>query len=172
MVMKRHLPQSDNEEIITDASGNGSVAVTLKNPYPHTDYGVHVTPQEADNEGNYEVVSKTKIGFTIAVTGAERKCTEVIDASSVAITFADADPDTITRASGDWTVLFAVGDIITISDDGSDVNAGSYEIAVITSTVITLIASDELTAESNVADTFTIVNDRGVEISWIGQRNS
>lgn len=172
MVLRRHLAQSDNEEIITDASGDGSVSVALKNPYPNTNYAVLVTPQEADNVGEYEVVSKTVSGFDIAVSGAERKCTEIIDASGNAITlndntqevidasgntitFADADPDTIVRTSGDWTDRFAVGDSITISDDGSDVNAGTYEIATVVALTITLIGSDELTAEVNSTDTFT-----------------
>lgn len=71
---------------------------------------------------------------------------ETIDGGSVTVTFADADPDTITRGSGDWTSTFVDGQKIGVS--GTDSNDGVYTIDGITATVITLVASDTLTAET------------------------
>lgn len=174
MVLRKHLSQSDNEEIITDKDGHGSVAVTLKNPYSNLAYAVVVTPQEADNAGKYEITSKTKLGFTIGVTSSEKKSTEeinagsvtltfndrtqeVIDASGNSITFADANPDTVVRNSGDWTDTFAVGDVVTFFDDGSDTNGGTYTISAVVALTMTLtLTDDELSAEVNTTDTFTI----------------
>jgi hypothetical protein len=170
MVLRRHLSQSENVEIVTDVSGNGSLAVTLKNPYPHTDYAVVVTPQQADNDGEYEVVSKTKTGFSIAVTGSEHKSQEVINTTGNTVTFADADPDTITRASGDWTTLFSVGDKITVLNSTS--NDGVYTIATVTALVITLVAADSLAAETQTTETaLTFTTDNGVDVSYIAKRN-
>ena len=171
MVLRRHLPESDIEQLITDASGHGSVVVTFDNPLPHTDYVVMLTPQQADGTGIYEVITKLKTGFTIAVTGSEHISTEIINATGNTITFADADPDTITRASGDWTTLFAVGDVITITNSTS--NDGSYTIASLTSTVITLVTADTLAAETNTTVTnITFVTDNGADIGWLSNRNS
>ncbi len=62
------------------------------------------------------------------------------------VTFADADPDTITRATGDWVADgFRVGDIIVVS--GTVSNDGSYVVTTVTTTVLTLATADELTAE-------------------------
>lgn len=189
MVQSREIPQTGTGEVITDANGDGTVAITFKEPMNTTNYYADAGIQEADITGNVTIGSKTKLGFTAVLDGSAVISTEVIDASgnaitlndmsqevidasgvnltlndmsqevidasSVNITFADADPDTITRASGDWTTRFAVGDIITSFDDGSDTNGGTYEIAVVTTTVITLIGSDALSNEANTTDTFT-----------------
>lgn len=61
------------------------------------------------------------------------------------LTFADADPDTITRAAGSWiTDGFEAGMLITVDSASND---GTFTIASLTATVITLIGSDTLVAE-------------------------
>lgn len=68
------------------------------------------------------------------------------------LTFADANPDTITRASGSWVDDgFQEGDQITV--EGSADNNGTFTIAGLTATVITLVAGDALTAEVITAAT-------------------
>lgn len=58
-----------------------------------------------------------------------------------------ANPDTITDSAGGFTAAgFAVGQEITIS--GSATNDGTYTIAAVTDTVITLIDDDELATEA------------------------
>lgn len=66
------------------------------------------------------------------------------------LTFADADPDTITRSTGSWlSEGFAAGDQIRVS--GSTSNDGDYTIASLTATVLTLVATDTLAAEGPVS---------------------
>jgi hypothetical protein len=84
-----------------------------------------------------------------------------IDATGNTITFTEggASKDTITRASGSWiTDGFEVGDVFTVTDDGAATNAGTYTIFSLTATVITLIAADDVAAETNTLDTFTFTN--------------
>lgn len=65
---------------------------------------------------------------------------------SPTLTFADADPDTITRSAGSWiTDGFAAGDTVTIVD--STDNDDSYVIESLTATVLTLASGEALTAE-------------------------
>ena len=242
-------------EIITDGNGDGSLAIVFEEPMDNATYGVVATNNEAEDTGISDVSAKTVNGFTLGLDAAAHKSTEVIDASSVTITlddntqelidasgntvtFADDDPDTITRASGDWTTRFAagdsivitgstsnnqtvtidsltatvitlvigdvlvsetnttltitydivaptiaskitrasgswltnpfaVGDTITVSDDGSDINAGTYTITAITATIITLtLLTDVLVQEANSTDTFTFLTDNGVDVGW------
>lgn len=62
------------------------------------------------------------------------------------LTFANANPDTIVRASGSWSGDGAVaGDIIKIV--GSVSNDGTYTIATVAALTLTLIATDSLAAE-------------------------
>lgn len=62
------------------------------------------------------------------------------------VTFADDNPDTITRTTGSWiTDGFQRGTRITIS--GSVSNDGTYRIASVTALVITLEATETLVAE-------------------------
>ena len=66
--------------------------------------------------------------------------------SGVDITFADANPDTITRASGSFvTDGYVANDRVDVS--GSASNDGKYTIATVAATVLTLIAADTLVAE-------------------------
>lgn len=62
------------------------------------------------------------------------------------LTFANANPDTIVRASGSWVTDGVVsGDVITIA--GSTLNNGTYTVASVAALTLTLIATDSLTAE-------------------------
>jgi hypothetical protein len=66
------------------------------------------------------------------------------------LTFADADPDTITRDAGDWDADgFRVGDVIVVSSTVS--NDGTYVLAAVTTLVLTLSSADGLTAEATAA---------------------
>ena len=83
--------------------------------------------------------------FTMEVKGnfVEDTRSEV---SGVNITFADADPDTITRASGSFvTDGYVAGDRVDVS--GSSSNDGKYTIDTVAATVLTLVAGDVLAAE-------------------------
>ena len=78
--------------------------------------------------------------------------------ASSTLTFADNDPsaDTITDSAGLLlTSGLVVGMPITVS--GTDSNDGSYTIAELTATVITLAAADELAAEAE-GDAVTIAS--------------
>ena len=68
------------------------------------------------------------------------------EVSGVNQTFADANPDTITRASGSFsTDGYVAGDRVAVS--GSASNDGAYTIASVAATVLTLVAGDALVAE-------------------------
>lgn len=76
--------------------------------------------------------------------------TEVTLAATGNLTFADANPDTITRASGSWvTDGVTTGDYIVIS--GSTLNDGTFTVASANATALTLVATDTLTAEDVAA---------------------
>jgi hypothetical protein len=63
-------------------------------------------------------------------------------------------PDTITLATGDWAAAgFAPGHLITIADSAS--NNGTYQIADVSGTLVTLVDADELNDEQAVAATST-----------------
>ena len=83
------------------------------------------------------------VGFFIDRTGVEATST-----AGDGFTFADANPDTITRAAGGGesflTDGFLVGQVIDVS--GSSDNDGRYTIAGVTNTVLTLSTDDTLTA--------------------------
>lgn len=79
---------------------------------------------------------------------------EAIDTSSEQIDFADANPDTIVRASGDFTTLFSPADVIVIT--GSTLNDGRYTIDTVVALTITLISTDVLVAETMVTGTLGI----------------
>ena len=76
-----------------------------------------------------------------------------IDTTTNTITFADADPDTITRANGSWiTDGIVVGASVIVS--GSTSNDGTYTATIVTATVITLtLTADVLAAESMTTGT-------------------
>lgn len=63
------------------------------------------------------------------------------------ITFADANPDTITRTGGDWLYDgFVAGMTLTVAN--STLNDGDYLIVDVTDKTIVLDAGDALTAET------------------------
>lgn len=63
------------------------------------------------------------------------------------LTFGNANPDTIVRASGSWvTDGVAVGDIVTISS-GTTLNLGSFTVATVAALTLTLVATDTVAAE-------------------------
>ena len=69
-------------------------------------------------------------------------------------TFADANPDTITRDAGDWiTDGFLPEGTITVTDTVS--NNGTYKIKEVTTTILTLYPQYTLTVEGSVAGTIT-----------------
>lgn len=171
MVQNKEIPQTGATEIITDANGDGTVAVTFKNPMANATYYADAGIQEADITGNLTIGSKTINGMTLVLDGSAVLSTELIDASSVnvtindrtkevidasgnTVTFADADPDTIVRTTGDWTKTFAVGDILTVA--GSTSNDGTYLISAVVALTITLtLTVDVLAAETNTTTTIT-----------------
>ncbi len=71
------------------------------------------------------------------------------------VTFADADPDTITRAAGDWAADgFRAGDVIVVSGTAS--NDGTFVVATVTALVLTLVSADTLTAEVFAGPTISV----------------
>lgn len=86
----------------------------------------------------------------------------VSDAGAAATTFSfvDSDPDTITRAAGSFVDDGLVdGDLITVS--GTVSNNGTFTIATVAPTTITLIPSDTLVGEAAVA-TAVITTEREI----------
>lgn len=93
----------------------------------------------------------SNIDFRVVRAGMylQYKYNTVTLAATGDLTFANANPDTIVRASGSWSGDgVAVGDIITIT--GSASNDGSYTAATVGTTTLTLVATDSLVAEGPV----------------------
>lgn len=85
----------------------------------------------------------------------ETAATQVTASGGRTLTFADADPDTITASSGDFTSDgFAPGMTLTVA--GTSSNNGTYTIATVTATVITLVSGDALAAEGPLSATATL----------------
>ncbi|MGF1582846.1 MAG: DNRLRE domain-containing protein, partial [Gemmataceae bacterium] len=83
------------------------------------------------------------------------------------LTFADANPDTITRDGGSWlSDGFAVGDRIRVI--GTTNNNGTYVIAGVTATTITLDGNNTLTSEADVsgATVFEVTNRGWLMNPW------
>lgn len=76
---------------------------------------------------------------------------ETIEESGVSLTFSDADPDTITRASGSFT-LQGYQEAMTVEPNGTANNDAVYTVAEsgVASTVLTLVDGDAVTAEGPV----------------------
>lgn len=136
---------------------------------------VIITEAASNHRGVYKVISRdsatqltlnttdkaftsvSSIDFSVVKPGMylQYKNESITLASTGNLSFANANPDTITRASGSWiTDGVASGDIITIT--GSVSNNGSYTVASRSATVITLTATDSLTAEGAVAAIATV----------------
>lgn len=85
--------------------------------------------------------------------------TQVI-ASTDNLTFADANPDTITRATGSFvTDGYVHGMAVTVA--GTTSNDGTYIVDTVSATVLTLIASEALTAEGPLSGSQTINGEVG-----------
>ena len=65
--------------------------------------------------------------------------------SGLSITFADANPDTITRASGSFITDGWLSVMSQVTVEGSTSNDGTYEIAIVAAGVLTLEATETLT---------------------------
>ena len=77
------------------------------------------------------------------------------DVTATDLTFADANPDTITTAGSiDFTDFFKAGDTLDVSSSPSNDQVG-LTIEIVTSTVITLAIGDVLVAEGPVTATLT-----------------
>jgi hypothetical protein len=75
---------------------------------------------------------------------------QVTTTGSSDITFADADPDTITSAGVDFEALgFRAGNTINVA--GTSNNDGNYTAIGVSGSVITLVSTDELTAEADTS---------------------
>ena len=82
------------------------------------------------------------------------------------LTFADANPDTITRDAGDWVADgFRVGDAITVALSTS--NDGTYVVGAVATTVLTLSAADALTAEGPANGITVVVGGLQPVPSWL-----
>ncbi len=88
--------------------------------------------------------------------------TQVPAAGGRTLTFADADPDTITASSGSFvTDGYVAGQQLTVAGTAS--NDGTYTLATVTATVLTLIAADTLAAEGPLSSGETL--DAGPSIA-------
>ncbi|MEE9471229.1 MAG: hypothetical protein V3W32_05865 [Gemmatimonadota bacterium] len=100
----------------------------------------------------------TVYGTIVSATYSSPDTTFVIDvdpglgndelASGINLTFADADPDTIAAASGSPFSSLVADDRVRVELSAS--NAGSYRVATVAAALLTLEASETLTAESAV----------------------
>ena len=77
--------------------------------------------------------------------------------ATTTLAFGDADPDTITRAAGDWVADGVIeGDVVTITGAANAANNGSFVVRSLTTTILTLDIVHALTAEGAVAATATV----------------
>ena len=70
MVRKKMLPQTGTADITTDGNGDGTVAISFKNPMNTLDYYADAGIQEADITGNITIGTKTINGCTIVLDGS------------------------------------------------------------------------------------------------------
>jgi len=130
---------------VLDATTAGALNPTANVLYVNT--GDQAFPVATVSNINYQVLNS---GMYL-----QYKADDVPLGTTGNLTFADANPDTITRASGDWIADgVAIGDVITIV--GSANNDASYTVAAVGSTALTLITTDTLIAEGPVAVTKTV----------------
>lgn len=88
----------------------------------------------------------------IPVADENLTITEAVPYTADDLAFADADPDTIVRATGNFaTDGYAVGMKLTIANAEDAANDGTYTIAAVATDTITLATGDSLTA--NASDT-------------------
>ncbi len=122
----------------------------------------NITVDVTDLEG-YAVSNGTGITFDVLRPGMrlQYKSITATTAANQTLTFANANPDTITRAAGSWdTDGFEDGMVITITNAASANNGRKFTIASHTTTVLTLVAADAVTAEGSAAG-YTVTGDLG-----------
>lgn len=103
-----------------------------------------------------------KVASTTATTITK---TEYVSGTDIAFNDNGTDPDTITKASGGFTLAeFAAGQKLVVT--GSSTNNGTYTIASVTDTVITLSVDDELETEAAAASV-VLKTPNG---TWAGSR--
>jgi len=144
------LPATTREQILSLADANGLPYIRGKW------YHVDPTNGSLGASGNSEkhAMKNLEGEYRIAKTTGVQ----------TVISFEENTPakDTITRTTGSFlTDGFAAGDVIRVS--GSTSNDGSYTIYSVTALVITLIATDDLTAEVAGDNVTIIVRDT----TWI-----
>lgn len=105
------------------------------------------------------ISSDSKLQKLLAMTGrylpSVANASQVTAAGGRTLTFADADPDTVTASSGDFTADgYEAGMKLVVA--GTSNNDGTYLIASVTATVITLDAAEALTAEGPLSSTATL----------------
>jgi len=115
-----------------------------------------VISNDSDNQLTINTVDRpilaqqTNVNFYVVNPGMylQYKADSVVSGPATGnLTFTNANPDTIGRASGSWVGDgVTAGDIITIS--GSTSNDGSYTIATVAALTLTLVATDTLTNET------------------------
>ena len=72
--------------------------------------------------------------------------TQVVAAGGRTLTFADANPDTVTASSGSFiTDGYVVGQQLTVA--GTSSNNGTYTLATVAATVLTVLSTDTFAAE-------------------------
>ena len=105
------------------------------------------------DDGYYEI-GRAK-SYTILTTGdySGAENIDLIHVTDTDISFADADPDTITSVGVDFTTLFNAADVIVVTGDSD--NNGVYTVAGVVGGVITLDGADELSTEG-AGDTVNI----------------
>lgn len=139
-------------------AGSSIVGVYKIDSVDGTTLNVNIT----DNE-NW--ATGTGIDFEILEPGMflQRKsisATTVTASGGRTLTFADANPDTITASSGDFVADgYVHGMALTVA--GTTSNNGTYIIDTVSTTVLTLIASDALVAEGPLAATATLNGEVG-----------
>ena len=105
------------------------------------------------DDGYYEV-GRAK-SYTVLSTGdySGAENIDLIHVTDTDISFADADPDTITSVGVDLSTLFNAADVIVVTGDSD--NNGTYTVAGVVGGVITLDGADELSTEG-AGDTVNI----------------
>jgi len=114
-------------------------------------FSIADTEVEADRGKIAYWLASYDLGFLPSIEDA----TQITAAGGRTLTFADANPDTVTASTGDFDADgYKVGMTLVVA--GTSSNNGSYKIATVTALVITLEAAEELTAEGPLSATATL----------------
>lgn len=87
-----------------------------------------------------------------------------VDTGAETFTFANADPDTLTRSAGSWvTDGFTAGMAVTIAGAANAANNGTFIVDTVSATVLTFIDEVAFTAEGpTAASGYTVTGDTGI----------